>query len=983
MFTTRRGTTFGLMSRVENPLFDDPSGTPEPAAGQGETVSVEDGGPVSQSGGRTASVPAILARPEKPANLAELLRIALLKRWDTLSFSKQGKCDFSSAHRLKAFITNVQLQLATRQASFLMHWRVENDSDLQMIAQLALVEAMPLAKKSMIQRHVSFTAAWDAVMHQYSLLRRADAVRIQCELVNIAQKSDESVLSYVDRVESLWQELEGTSLTVPEVYAVDHMRRGMSPDHGALFSLFTSTAAESFETVRRIVLSNIDARVSRNASGGGDAAALRSQLQQLQLQHAQLQQRVDGGGPNRSPQGGNHFSQGGNRSNSSNRTTWYCRMCRDKHPKGPNTCPRRRHEQGTVAPAGSRAPVGQFQHTIGNAELSTVENGSTREVCAVDGDIPLFICADSGATNVVTPDRTAISNYVPFPANQGHVRLADKSTGSRAEGYGNLTLRSKSTGSTLTFTNVLHMPSARRTLVCLGKSMKSGVFWHFDRIDGGSIEVSGKGYWGDIVLAQNDLLFLHAEIQYPGSHPAVPAAVVPTVQYVEVSNAELFHRRLGHPGRSATKQLVTLEKVPAGADAPLPYHCRPCLMGKATQVPRGPPVRAAIRCLERLHFDLMGPISPVGRSGEHYLLVVTDEYSGYAEAIPLVFKSSAVDALIDLIAVFENQLQPLRVTEFHSDQGREFDNSVLDAYAAQHGITHRLSPAYTPQSNGRAERQNRALKELTIVLMSDMQIAADLWPEVVRYASCYLLNRRPRKVSGNYHIPYEVFTGHPAQYQHLRIIGSPCEVTIKQKEPRPKFAPRTAPGVLLGYASDGRNNTCVYRVYLPSLGQVQNVVDVHIIEPSRRALLQEPAPPAAAVTPPSGGERARGATVSNWSPPLSETPPASSPACPGVSSEGPGGSSASGAPLSPVPATPAGADPRAPDASGHVGVAGSSSEHAPPPAPPQAPPPIHRAMRSNRGVPAPTFDGSAAAIEAPAKFSCPPPTHDQGSVGSE
>ena len=81
MFTTRRGTTFDLMSRVENPLFDDPlSGTPEPAAGQGETVSVEDGGPGSQSGGRTASVPAILARSEKPASLAELLRIALLKR---------------------------------------------------------------------------------------------------------------------------------------------------------------------------------------------------------------------------------------------------------------------------------------------------------------------------------------------------------------------------------------------------------------------------------------------------------------------------------------------------------------------------------------------------------------------------------------------------------------------------------------------------------------------------------------------------------------------------------------------------------------------------------------------------------------------------------------------------------------------------------------------------------------------------------------
>ena len=59
-----------------------------------------------------------------------------------------------------------------------------------------------------------------------------------------------------------------------------------------------------------------------------------------------------------------------------------------------------------------------------------------------------------------------------------------------------------------------------------------------------------------------------------------------------------------------------------------------------------------------------------------------------------MFKSSAVDALIDLIAVLENQLQPLRVTEFHSDQGREFDNSVLDAYAAQWGSVGRDARDY-------------------------------------------------------------------------------------------------------------------------------------------------------------------------------------------------------------------------------------------------------------------------------------------------
>jgi transposase InsO family protein len=320
-------------------------------------------------------------------------------------------------------------------------------------------------------------------------------------------------------------------------------------------------------------------------------------------------------------------------------------------------------------------------------------------------------------------------------------------------------------------------------------------------------------------------------------------------------------------------------------------------MGKAHEVPRSVSVRAASRCLERLLLDLTGPITPAGRSGEEYLLVVTDEFSVCAEAVPLKHKSSAPAAIVDLVAVFENQLQPLRVTRTHSDPGREFDNSVLDAWAARKGITQRVSPAYTPKSNVRSERQNLAIKELTIVLMNDMHIPADLWPDLVRYGSCYLLNRRPRQVSGRFQIPYEVLTGHSAQYQHLRSIGSPCEVLLKNKEPRPKFSSRTVPGILLGYASDDRNSTCVYRVYVPSVGQVQNSVDVHILEPSRRVLPQESTPPDGEVTTHPGDELARRTPAPRWSPSPGEAPLVRPLASPGVSSGGTGGCSASGARL--------------------------------------------------------------------------------------
>lgn len=487
--------------------------------------------------------------------------------------------------------------------------------------------------------------------------------------------------------------------------------------------------------------------------------------------------------------------------------------------------------------------------------------------------IRLSICADSGATNVVTPDRAAISNFTPYPPGEGHVKLAGKNSGCRAEGYGTLTLKSHATGSTLTFPNVLYVPEARRTLICIGMSMKSGVYWHFDRQDGGHIEVAGKGYWGDLFLSTSDLLFLGADILYPTGSSITPPTRHASVATVELSSVELFHRRLGHPGRTATKNLVAMKKIPKEASGDLPEHCRPCLMGKAHQVPRSGPVRSVKRCLERLHLDLMGPIHPGGVWGMEYLLVVTDEFSGYVEAFPLQRKSNAPGAFLDLVRVWENQLQPLRVTEFHSDQGGEFDNSVLDAWAAENGVTQRCSPAYTPKSNGLAERQNLALKELTVVLMNDLDIPADLWPEVVRYGVCYLLNRRPRKVSGKLKIPYEVFTGHPAQYKHLRIIGSPCEIVVKQKEPRPKFEKRTVSGILLGYASDGRDNTSVYRVYVPSQRQVLNVVDVHVLEPSRRALPQGPAPPAGTVTPTPGVELAPKAPVPRWSPPSGEAPP--------------------------------------------------------------------------------------------------------------
>jgi hypothetical protein len=115
------------------------------------------------------------------------------------------------------------------------------------------------------------------------------------------------------------------------------------------------------------------------------------------------------------------------------------------------------------------------------------------------------LCVDSGATHSVTNDRSLLSDYRAFPPGSGQVSLATEGQTGRAEGQGTLTV--KLTGRIIVLRGTVYMPSARRTLLCLGKELKSGVTWTFDTPTGGHLTVRGQGFWGDLSLGLNDLIY--------------------------------------------------------------------------------------------------------------------------------------------------------------------------------------------------------------------------------------------------------------------------------------------------------------------------------------------------------------------------------------------------------------------------------------------------------------------------------------------
>ncbi|GKE82505.1 reverse transcriptase domain-containing protein [Tanacetum coccineum] len=104
--------------------------------------------------------------------------------------------------------------------------------------------------------------------------------------------------------------------------------------------------------------------------------------------------------------------------------------------------------------------------------------------------------------------------------------------------------------------------------------------------------------------------------------------------------------------------------------------------------------------------DFMGPF-PESR-GNKYILVAVDYVSKWveAQALPTNDARVVVKFLRQLFARFGVPKALI------SDRETHFYNSQLEKALQRYGVTHKLSTAYNPQSNGQSEVTNRAIKRI-------------------------------------------------------------------------------------------------------------------------------------------------------------------------------------------------------------------------------------------------------------------------------
>ena len=115
----------------------------------------------------------------------------------------------------------------------------------------------------------------------------------------------------------------------------------------------------------------------------------------------------------------------------------------------------------------------------------------------------------------------------------------------------------------------------------------------------------------------------------------------------------------------------------------------------------------------------------------------------------------------------ENQLDK-RIKILRSDRGGEYTSYSLNSFCEEQGIIHEITPPYSPQSNGIAERKNRTLLDMVNAMLLSSGLSENLWGEAI-LSACFIQNRVP--IKGFDKTPYEIWKKRTPNLKILKVWG--------------------------------------------------------------------------------------------------------------------------------------------------------------------------------------------------------------------
>ena len=183
----------------------------------------------------------------------------------------------------------------------------------------------------------------------------------------------------------------------------------------------------------------------------------------------------------------------------------------------------------------------------------------------------------------------------------------------------------------------------------------------------------------------------------------------------------------GHLGRRKTYEKFKKRFYWCNMHQDVSYWCRICTTCGSRKLPprkaKGPMRQYNVGCpMERIAIDLTGPY-PISKKGHKYLMVVSDYFTKWVDAIPLKSQEAThiAERLVNRFSsIFGVPLQ------LHTDMATNFESKVFQEVCKILGIDKTRTTARRPQSDGMVERANRTIQNMIASYISDKQ---DDWDE--------------------------------------------------------------------------------------------------------------------------------------------------------------------------------------------------------------------------------------------------------------
>jgi hypothetical protein len=341
--------------------------------------------------------------------------------------------------------------------------------------------------------------------------------------------------------------------------------------------------------------------------------------------------------------------------------------------------PRPTNSTANVTVAGSSLNAAPTNSTYSTYTYTTIASFISPTILAqavANNHYKQRFCYDTAANRHVFNDRSRFIEYTPTKVGNVH-----GSTGSTiAEGIGTVcfnVVKSDGTTHELYLINVLYCPSFATNVISQAPFKRKGAWYHSgqDRIYTASNEE--LAYLPEIDGIPNFLVVADpseapAALSYASLHAFRSSADEPSA----TRSAADWHHIYAHLNMEILRRTAKAVKGMNISTSTL-INCEPCGLSKSKKIISRKPQDRPDRLLGMVHVDIVGPITPAGKHGELYWLLLTD---GKSRRRWIFTADSRAVLGVKLIEWCKQQKTHFNLTvgTFRFDNAREFINYRTD-----------------------------------------------------------------------------------------------------------------------------------------------------------------------------------------------------------------------------------------------------------------------------------------------------------------